>query len=53
MEVRGAFIYCVKNDSGLYNVGINMVGAFSENREFELGGRPLNYKFLAKNSYDI
>ena len=34
MEVRGAVIYCVKNDCGLYNVGINLAGTFSENRQF-------------------
>lgn len=34
MEVRGAVIYCVKNDCGLYNVGINLAGTSSENRQF-------------------
>jgi len=34
MEVRGAVIYCVKNDCGLYNVGINLAGTSSQNRLF-------------------
>ena len=34
MEVRGSVIYCVKNDCGLYSVGINLCGTDSENRQF-------------------
>ncbi|MDJ0987395.1 MAG: PilZ domain-containing protein [Desulfobacterales bacterium] len=34
MEVRGSVIYCVKNDCGLFNVGINLCGTDFENRHF-------------------
>ena len=34
IEVRGDVIYCVKNDSGLYNVGINLAGNSRENKQF-------------------
>lgn len=34
IEVRGAVIYCAKNDCGLYNVGINLAGTTSQNMEF-------------------
>jgi hypothetical protein len=34
IEVRGAVIYCTKNDCGLYNVGINLAGTIQQNMEF-------------------
>ena len=37
MEVRGLVIYCVKNDCGLYNVGINLCDTDTENRQFVKG----------------
>ncbi|MGD9282619.1 MAG: PilZ domain-containing protein [Desulfobacterales bacterium] len=34
IEVRGAVIYCAKNDCGLYNVGINLAGTDGQNMDF-------------------
>ncbi|MBW2469158.1 MAG: PilZ domain-containing protein [Deltaproteobacteria bacterium] len=50
MEVRGAVIYCVKNDSGLYDVGINLAGTSSENREF-VAALVKSYHYLKKKSH--
>ncbi|MGD9055680.1 MAG: PilZ domain-containing protein [Desulfobacterales bacterium] len=50
MEVWGAVIYCVKNDCGLYNVGINLAGTFSENREF-VKALVKSYHYMKKKSH--
>lgn len=50
MEVRGAVIYCFKNDCGLYNVGINLAGTSSENREF-IKALVKSYHYMKKKSH--
>jgi hypothetical protein len=50
MEVRGAVIYCVKNDCGLYNVGINLAGTSSQNREF-VKALVKSYHYMKKKSH--
>ena len=34
IKVKGEVIYCARNDSGQYNIGINFVGKAKENLQF-------------------
>jgi hypothetical protein len=34
IEVKGEVVYCAKNDSGQYNIGIRLVGTATENLQF-------------------
>ena len=34
IEIKGEVIYCTKNDSGQYNIGIRLVGTTVENLQF-------------------
>ncbi len=34
IEIKGEVIYCTKNDSGQYNIGIHLVGTAAENLHF-------------------
>jgi hypothetical protein len=34
IEVKGEVVYCAKNDSGQYNIGIHLVGTAPENLKF-------------------
>jgi hypothetical protein len=34
IEVKGEVVYCAKNDSGQYNIGIRLAGTATENLQF-------------------
>ena len=34
IEVKGKVIYCTRNDSGQYNIGINFIGTTAQNLRF-------------------
>ena len=34
IEIKGEVVYCTKNDSGQYNIGIHLVGTAAENLQF-------------------
>jgi hypothetical protein len=34
IEIKGEVVYCTKNDSGQYNIGIHLAGTAAENLQF-------------------
>ena len=34
IEIKGEVVYCTKNDSGQYNIGIHLVGTAADNLQF-------------------
>ncbi len=50
IEVKGEVIYCEKNDSGQYNIGINFVGKAKESLQF-IKALVKSYHYQKEKSY--